>query len=643
MSELRHKISELEERIRYHQELYYTGKPEISDADFDDIWDELRKIDPENTVFLTINSEFSDGFAKREHIIPMGSQDKAANPEEFETWAKKMPFDTFLVQYKLDGASLELQYRNGRFLCAVTRGNGKIGDDISFNARKMKGVLPELLGDAGPLGLNPFTGGVRGEVIMSHEVHSTYFSDKANCRNAANGLMKRKDGNGCEHLEVICYDAALVTQDTSESKNSPFTNEVEKLEWLKNAGFTIVPLHICEGSFSVIEYRAHVMDIRETLAYDIDGLVVKGLEIDPIDLARPRPEKQIAFKFSLEEAITTLREVFWNESGATYTPIAITDPVQLAGTTVQRANLVNPNMIANLKLRIGSRVLVTKRGEIIPKIEALVENPSDSIPIIQPNICSTCNTTLKDEGTRLFCPNTECPKLIHHRLEKWISVLDIRDFGIGLIKRLFDSKRVRSIPDLYTLTVAELAELDRMGQVSAEKVLKSLYAKKTISLPSFVAGFDIDGIGETMVEKLVLSGFDTIDKLFNASETDFAQVNQFGQILAKALSLGLLTLRKEMETLLASGSITIAAPISNGIFTGKSFCFTGELVSMKRSEAEAIIKTLGGSVKSSVVKGLTYLVTNTPESGSSKNIKARSLGVSIISEDSFLSLTKGNI
>lgn len=643
MSELRHRISELEERIRRHQELYYTGNPEISDAEFDDLWDELRDRDPQNSLFFTINSEFSDGFAKREHIIPMGSQDKAANPEAFENWAKKMPFNTFLVQYKLDGASLELQYKNGRFLCAVTRGNGKIGDDISFNARKMKGVPLELLGEAGPSGAFPFSGGVRGEVIMTHEVHSQFFSDKANCRNAANGLMKRKDGNGCEHLEVICYDAARVSQDSSLSIFTPFSDEKEKLHWIQNSGFSVVPVHVCEGIFAVIEYRAHVMDIRQDLPYDIDGLVVKGLEIDAEDLARPRPEKQIAFKFSLEEAITTLREVIWNESGATYTPIAQTDPVQLAGTTVQRANLVNPNMIATLNLRIGSRVLVTKRGEIIPKIEALVENPSDAHIIVQPQICGTCDTLLVDEGTRLFCPNQKCPKLIHHRLEKWISVLDIRDFGIGLIRRLFDSGRLRSIPDFYTLTVSELAELERMGQVSAEKVLKSLHSKKTISLPTFIAGFDIDGIGETMVEKLVLSGFDTLDKLLAASEDDFAQVYQFGQIMARTLSSGLYNLRAEMETLLASGSVSIAPPVSNGILTGKSFCFTGELLSMKRTEAEALVKTLGGTVKSTVIKGLSFLVTNTPESGSSKNKKARTLNIPIISEQEFISLTGDEI
>lgn len=634
---------ELEKAIRHHQDLYYNGNPEISDADFDVLWDELKGLEPDNPLFSTINSESTDGFPKEYHLIPMGSQEKAANPEAFEAWAAKMDFDEFIVQYKLDGASLELQYERGVFAKAVTRGDGRIGDDITANARKMRGVVKELIGASGPKGTNPFSGGVRGEVIMTRAVHRDHFGDKANCRNAANGLMKRKDGSGSELLEVICYDAAPGTPGSPFTGIAPYSDEYGKLEWLTASGFTVVQAETCVGAHAVIEYRARVMDARPSLPYDIDGLVIKGNKIDPEDLARSRPEKQIAFKFSLEEAITVLREVEWSESGATYTPIARIDPVQLAGTTVQRANLANPNMISSMNLRIGSRVVVTKRGEIIPKIEALVSNPEDSVKIAQPDTCSACGTSLVDEGTRLFCPNAQCPKLIHHRLEKWISVLDVRDFGVNLIKRLFDSGRVRSIPHLYTLTLAELSALDRMGDLSAAKVLKSLRGKNTVSLAQFVAGFDIEGIGETMVEKLVAAGYDTLEKLFASDEDAIASVYQFGPIMAHALKAGLDAVKVEMEALLASGAVTIKAPVSGGILSGLVFCFTGELVSMKRPEAEAKVKALGGQAKQTVGKGLSFLVTNTPESGSSKNAKARSLGISIIDEETFLAILDGKM
>lgn len=634
------RILELEALIKKHQDLYYNEQPKISDEEFDKLWDELKSLNPQHEIFSAVPTDSSDGFPKAEHIVPMGSQEKAADPESFEAWASKMPFADFLVQYKFDGAGIELQYKNGVFEKAVTRGDGKIGDDITINARKMQGVIKELKGESGPDGAHPFTGGVRGEIIMTKSVHKQFYNDKANCRNAANGLMKRKDGSGSEHLKAICYDAVAGTPDAPFSGFSPFSNETEKICWIKNSGFFTVEIKNCSSVKEVIDYRAHVMDIRADLDFDIDGLVVKNNEIDPSDMKRARPEKQIAFKFSLEEAISVIKEIEWSESGVTYTPVAIIEPVRLAGTTVKRASLANPNIISALNLMIGSKVIVTKRGEIIPKIESLVENPFGAQPIMLPENCSACSTELINEGSRLYCPNLNCPKLSLHRIEKWINVLDIKEFGTTLIKRLFESGRVSSVPDLYTLTEKDLLKVERMGQLSAGKVLSSLNAKTEISLPKFLAGFDIDGIGETMAEKLEEAGFNSIEKIFSASEEDFAAVTYFGEILAKKLFSELNFLKHEMQILLNSGKIKIKKSESkeNKKLSGKSFCFTGELVSMKRTEAQNLVKENGGSVKSSVVKDLTYLVTNTPESGSAKNKKASELGVKVITEEEFLKL-----
>ncbi len=470
-NEKKDRIKILENLVKKHQDLYYNSMAEISDAEFDALWDELRSLDPQNEVFFKVPKDSADGFKKAEHIVPMGSQEKAANPGAFETWAKKMPSQKFLVQYKLDGASLELQYKNGRFVKAVTRGDGKMGDDISENVKKMQGFRSELSGTSAPGASKPFSGGVRGEVIMTHKTHAEHFSDKANCRNAANGLMKKKNGEKCEHLQVICYDAVQGVVGKPFIGEAPFSNETEKVAWLKASGFFTVDIKTCNSVREVIAYREEVMEkTRATLDYDIDGLVVKMNKIDPSDMMRARPEKQIAFKFALEEATTTLTDIEWSESGATYTPIALIEPVRLAGTIVKRASLANPNIIEALNLKIGSRVLVTKRGEIIPKIEALVESPENCKEITYPEFCEACKTKLKNEGTRLFCPNINCPKLIHHRIEKWINVLDIRDFGVTLIKNLFDMGRIKSIPDLYTLTIEELSEMERMGALSAKKV-----------------------------------------------------------------------------------------------------------------------------------------------------------------------------
>jgi DNA ligase (NAD+) len=631
------RIAELEAEIRRHQDLYYNGQPEISDADFDALWDELVALDPANPVLGSVGRDSSDRWPKARHVMPMGSQEKASNPEDFLAWCVKNPREVYLVQYKLDGASLELQYEAGRLVRAVTRGDGETGDDITSNARRMKGVV-ERLPEA-------FTGGVRGEVLMSHEVHDGKYADKANCRNAANGLMKRKDGVGAQDLEVVCYDAAgLVPAKASQQDlfgggqggggRSPFSDEADKVAWLSRMGFTAVEQKRCATPQEVVDWRARVMDLRPSLPFDIDGLVVKGLEIDAADMARARPEKQIAFKFSLEEAISVLREVEWSESGANYTPIGVIDPVRLAGTTVQRANLVNTNLIRAMGLRIGSRVIMTKRGEIIPKIEGLVENPAGTRPIDVPAACG-CGAALVDEGTRLYCPNPDCPKKSLHRLEKWLSVLDIRDFGSVILGKLHADGRVREIADLYTLEAGELAAYDRMGETLAAKILRNLKAKDEVGLAAFIAGFDIEGIGALMAEKAIAAGFDSLEKLRSASVEALDEVEGFAEITARALLEGLAALAPQMDRLLASGAVRIAAPAAAGILSGKSFCFTGEL-SMKRSEAEALVRSLGGSVKTSVTKDLSYLVTNDPGSGSDKNRKAASYGVAIMDEEAFM-------
>ncbi|MBR0155298.1 MAG: DNA ligase (NAD(+)) LigA, partial [Treponema sp.] len=540
------------------------------------------------------------------------------------------------------GASLELQYEKGILIRTVTRGDGTIGDDITDNAKKMQGVQASLYIDGKKL---DFTGGIRGEVIMTHEVHQKYFSDKANCRNAANGLMKRKEAKGTEHLKLITYDAL------SSEGSQPFSDEEEKMKWLTKLGFFTSPLYICKNPQEVIDYRAHVMEIRKTLEYDIDGLVIKERVINFEDARRNRPDHQIAFKFSLEEAISIVREVEWSESGSTYTPVAIFDPVELAGTTVQRASLANPDTLRNLGVMIGSHVVVVKRGEIIPKIERVVheEDESGCRAIEFPKRCNSCGTELKDSGSRLYCPNKDCKKRILHRIFKWIECIDIRDFGEALVNSLFNDGVIKSVSDIYSLTVEKLVpyfvneesqeKVNKGEKVSlgAQKVFNSIQSHRSVRLASFIAGFDIEGIGETMVDKLVESGFNSLDKILGASAEDFAGVYMFADITAATLKEGLVENEKEMRYLSDNGIIKIES-IEEGKLTGLSFCFTGELNSMKRQDAQELVKKNGGSVKTSVTKDLTYLVTNDTSSGSSKNVKAQKLGISIIDEKQFLAL-----
>jgi DNA ligase (NAD+) len=642
MAGKKERIAALERLIPQYQRSYYDGTEEISDGEFDLLWDELKSLAPESPVLKKVGAGSDgspvalaeDGFPKAKHLIPMGSQDKAANPEAFREWAEKMALETMLVQYKLDGASLELQYAAGVLVRAITRGDGVTGDEITANARRMTGVPAKL--DI------PFSGGVRGEVVMTRAVWRQKYASKANCRNAANGIMRRKDGAGCEDLRLITYDAA------ADGDDAYFQDERSKIEWLGKRGFETTVTKTFNNSEAIIAYRAEVAEKRDALPFDIDGLVVKDIVTDMADLRRARPEKQIAFKFELETAFSVLRSVEWSESGATYTPIGVVDPVRLAGTTVQRANLNNPDMIRAMGLKIGSVVSVVKRGEIIPKIEGLAPEgalPSEALAagdqeITFPGGCAVCGAELVDAGTRLYCPNPDCPKRLLHRLEKWISVLDIRELGEKLIRQLFDKERVRQIHDLYTLDATELAEYERMGELSAAKVIRHIQTRRELSLALFIAGFDLEGIAETTMEKVAAAGFNTLDKLRSAALADLAGVYGLGEITAAVIVDGLKETAAEMDAVLAAGIISIAPPPpeESQPLRGLSFCFTGELSSMKRIQAEEKIKALGAQAKSSVVKDLSYLVTNDPGSGSGKNRKAREWGIPIIDEEQFLAL-----
>ena len=469
---------------------------------------------------------------------------------------------------------------------------------------------------------------------MSRNVHATKYPDRANTRNAANGIMKRKDGVGAEDLEVICYDA------TESTRAEYFATELQKLEWLAQNRFIVVDYRTFADPTEIVAYRDEVASRRPTLEYDIDGLVVKGNTIDPDDMARPRPEKQIAFKFELEEAASTLKEVIWSPSGSLYTPIGVIEPVRLAGTTVQRANLVNPRLIREMGLKLGSRVAVTKRGEIIPKIERLLENPSDATTIPFPTICESCGSELVDEDTRLFCPNASCPKRSFFRIRKWLDVLDVREFGDVILRRLFDGSVVCEIADLYRLTAEDLVQFERMGTTLANKIVRNLRAIRSVPLSKFVAGFNIEGVGVLIMDKVVASGIDTLEKLRAATAEQLALAGGVGEILGETIAAGVAELHDEMDNLLATGGITIEEQ-SGGVLAGTSFCFTGSLSSMTRAQAQDHVRSLGGGVRSSVTKDLGYLVTNEPESGSAKNRKARELGVPIINEEEFLRLLAG--
>lgn len=636
------RVRVLEQKITQYNEAYYNDEAEVDDSVYDAAINELRELDPSNPLVFRLGAD-SGPFPKARHVMPMGSLSKVSSVEQFKKWAAKHRYEEYLVEWKLDGASIELQYLEGTLMRAVTRGDGQYGDIISANATRMAGIVESL-------DVN-FTGGIRGEVMMSRTVHHDFYPNKANCRNAANGLMKRKDSKGCEHLTIITYDVWSTTGE------QPFSDEEGKLTFLKQCGFKVVPMRICHSEDEVIAYREEMAEQKrggfDVLDWDIDGLVIKERVVNHKDALLTRPERQIAFKFNVEEAITVLRSVEWSENGTTYTPIATFDPVLLNGTTVERASLANPNLIQELQLGIGSRIKVVKRGEIIPKITEALPGGEGISSIEVPDTCDQCGSKLVNEGTRLYCPNLQCPKRLLHRVKKWVQTTRIKGMGDKLIEGLFNDGKVRYIKDIYALTTEDLAPyflkdpslLKIMGSLEADKIIKSIKDKDLVSFVTFVAGFDIDGIGEKMIFKLIDWGYNTLPSIFNAKEEDIAKVDGFGKTNAHTFVQGIAECRDQMQYLLDEDIVNVECfdvNVSKRL-TGKTFYFMDDIEQGKRDFPSMEVRRHGGEVKTSIAKGLDYIVTNYDENTNPKLKKAKELGVSVINMREFIMLVDDDL
>ena len=351
------KTIELESKIQKAQDAYYNGEALYSDEEYDLMMDQLKAENPDSPLISKIGKDGSSLFPKRKHWMMMGSQQKAANEGQFHKWWVKTKPNQCLAQPKLDGLSLSLQYNEGTFVAAVTRGDGEYGDDVSENVKKI-GIPLQLP--------TPYTGAIRGEILVLHADYKKYFSDKKNCRGAAVGALKSPDGDNAQFLSFIAYD---ITGD--------YKTEKDKIKAIIDFGIPAVPYIVADSEAQVVEYRNKIMSSRDLLDFDVDGVVVKKMEVDQEDMKRERPEKQIAFKFELEYADTKLIKVEFSQNGKTLTPVAIIEPVELCGTTVKRASLHNMDVLESFiaqGMDEGSIVRVEKRGEIIPYISKIIKS-----------------------------------------------------------------------------------------------------------------------------------------------------------------------------------------------------------------------------------------------------------------------------
>jgi DNA ligase (NAD+) len=631
------RITRLVGEIKRHKDAYYNGTPLISDAAYDALEDELRELDPTNAILKSVGAPVAQvvEWEKARHAIPMGSLNKAVSEEEFRKWAARcdalakqqglraISEDLFLTE-KLDGLSLAVTYEKGALKQAITRGDGEIGERITPNAARMKGVPGKLK--------RALDVTVRGEIILMLSDMKKAFPAAANPRNQAAGTSKRFDGEGCQHLSVLFYDLDITGEEHA--------NEEEKFDHLAQLGFLTPNFVVCDLDGAIAEHEAYAKTKRAKLDYEIDGLVLRANDVHAQHMlgeVNNRPRGAVAFKFASQAKVTQVIDIIWDTgSSGRVSPVAIVAPVQLAGATVQRASLANASRVAELGIGIGDEVLVSRRNDVIPYVEEVVTKNG---PVAKaPTQCSICGAKLERSGEYLSCRNKKCRALVEGRIQNWVDAQGILEWGEGLISQLVEAKLVKEPADLYRLEPSDIAELEGRGTIIATKVLKNLKAVLPLSLPKFLASLGVENFGAQTAKALVAGGFDTLAKVTEAGVEELAPLPGVGPAKAKAVVEGLRDRAPEIQRLLKVGVVPVTKKAS-GPLAGKTFCFTGAL-SQPRKVYEQMVEERGGTLLSGVTKELHYLVMEDPQSGSSKAQKAAKYGTQCIDEKTFMAMTR---
>lgn len=624
----------LENKIRQAQYHYYVlSDPIITDKEFDFLWEKLEKEYPDSELLSSVGADLSTSIPKSQHLMKMGSLNKVNSFEKLKKWISSEGISYPLIaEWKLDGISIELIYEKGELQTAITRGNGFIGDDITHNVRNMGGVPNTLEGSY------PDLFSVKGEIIVGLETFDHIFAPKGfkNPRNTASGVAKQKEvSKQAETLSVFSFDVQA---------DGLFTEEEEKIEFLKRLGFLVAPHAFIADENLLKSFLISSEELRKDLDFQVDGLVIKENELKEKELdSTMRPKRQIAYKWEDVGEETVLEGVIWNRAGVTYTPVAVLEPVEIDGSTVSRASLANLSIIQELGVKINDIVYVTKRGAIIPKIEFVVEEAKYRIPITRPTYCELCGSTLVVDS-RLYCPSEFCPGKNEARIRAWIRMTDAKGFGDALIETLLHVG-VSEISDLYAPDLLDEVLSKTNLKEATIKAFNQLYAKKSLPLEKFIAGFDIEGIGERILKGVVEDQrFNTLDKLLEENKKGssvYNSINQMGENRAEVLHKALEDLQEEIRLVSTFVSIKQVADQSQsseskpeGVFKDMNFCITGKLNSL-RKDMEETIRELGGNPVGGVTKNTNVLICNDLNSTSSKMKKAKELGTEIWNEEEF--------
>lgn len=611
---------------------YYTGgKPTMNDHTYDTLEEILRQKNPYHRIFSKIgHANFDTGFPKKKHIMPMGSQNKVSNYSDLVHYfeLKKIPQNTeFVVQPKCDGLSLELVYQKGQIQNAITRGDGKIGDIITQNVIKMKNFLPKLKQE--------FSGSIRCEIVVTKtdfrklNKEITVLLPKenySNPRNAASGISQRLDSKFSEFCTLIAVD--LVSADWQ------FGTEIQQIETIKKLGIEPVETHLCQN-FSEIEniFQEFLRHKRQDYDFDIDGLVIKINDQklqQKLGYKNQRPKGQVAYKFPSLSSQTKLISVNWQTGPmGTVTPVAQVEPVLVSGAVITFASLANFDLIKQLNVNIGDIVEISRRGDVIPHIEKVINkvNPGH---LTAPDKCPSCQTPLIVESKFLKCPNSgSCPSQILGILRLFCSTLGIKGISLKTIQKLHASGVLKLPGDFYKLKIDNFKDLDGLGEKSGNNIIHQIQSKKILTLQQIFAAAAIPDFSSARIQQLINAGFDTPQKILNLKVSDLEALVGFQNTLATKIIEGIALRQDIIQSIL--GHVTLKTSDTSQHLQGLTFVITGKL-SRPRQDITNELRSLGAAVSSSVSQNTDYLISNETETNSSKYKTAQKLGIKIINE-----------
>lgn len=647
------RVNELREKLeQFNHEYYVLDNPSVDDYTYDMMMQELKKLESEypeladpNSPTQRVGGEALNDFEKVEHKVQMGSLQDVFSYEQVRDFTDRCMTEAaspeFVVEPKIDGLSVSLEYVNGVFTRGSTRGDGFVGEDVTANLKTIKSIplkLKEAL---------PFIE-VRGEVYMSRKTFDKIVEEQENNdeqpfknpRNAAAGSLRQKDPKVAakRRLDIFVFNVQQI-------EGKELKSHKESLDYLKTLGFKVIADYKKVSTYDeIVERIQYIGDMRDKYSFDIDGVVVKVNDFSQrisLGATAKVPKWAVAYKFPPEEKKTKLLDIEVNVGRTgVITPVAIFEPVTLAGTSVSRATLHNQEFINEKDIRIGDEIMVRKAGEIIPEVLSSVSHEENSVPYVLPDKCPVCGaeTVRYADEAALRCTNVECPAQLKRNIIHFATkgAMNIDGLGEANVVALVDNHLINTVADLYSLTALQLETLERFGKRSAEKLVKAIEASKNNPLDRVIFGIGIRNIGQAAA-KLLCEKFGTIDAIMNATAEEISEIDGFGDVMSENVVKAFNDVHfAELIKALREKGVKMeytSDKTGDNRFEGLTFVLTGTLPTMTRDEAKAIIERLGGKASGSVSKKTSYVLAG--EEAGSKLTKAEQLGIPIISEDDF--------